>query len=628
MTPRLLLVAFVLSGCVSHDGERDASPSRSFTIEDAQRLTLPFHAVLSPDGRWVAYNHGDSLYVAGTNTEALPVALAGGIRAQSSYAWPYMSWSHDGSRLVFRADDGRIMLADRAERSVRPLLPDSVSEGLQTFNNLLAGGPSWSPDGRRVALPAQRPGQEGVGLQAYVFDFDSGVLEPWTDEPVGVFSISWSPDGRWLAYSCGRFVGDSGAIRLLDVESGSRGSARSVVDGGSAVYLNLLWSPDSHSLLARTRTGEPALFRIQTDGSASGIPSQLPGRVYVAWVSNGAALLTSVREGMSRRLERVDLSSGRSTPLTGTDTLTAAVGAAGSSRGDIIAYTQESGSMPPRIMVAEYDSLSDGLISRRNLSPRPAVLDSVALARHQIFGWTSPEGDRLETQLFLPPHPGPLPPLVIMPYGAYMNKFPRGEYFVSQGIQALTARGYAVALPNTRGIGSAAQSDGRYGATQLEDTHALLDALAHASLADTSRVAVLGHSHGGAMAYYYGTHSKRFDAIIAVNGAADWVEQAKLLRMAGLPNGLGGTPEDLPEKYRAFSPLDNADAMQAPLLAFAGRRDTQIPSWNAEVMVDSLRSLGRDATLHIFEDEGHLIETPANQRQFWQVIFDFLSRTL
>ncbi len=165
-----------------------------------------------------------------------------------------------------------------------------------------------------------------------------------------------------------------------------------------------------------------------------------------------------------------------------------------------------------------------------------------------------------------------------------------------------------VARPNTRGVASQ-QSYERYGAIQLEDTHALLDALAADSLVDVDRVAVVGHSHGGAMAYYYATHSTRFCAAVAVNGWADWSEIA---------DRLPGDSATLDARLQAHSPLLNADAVRARVLAVAGAGDTQVQPTNAARIVDALHALGRSAELLHFEDEGHLLTDPANVRRFWE----------
>jgi dipeptidyl aminopeptidase/acylaminoacyl peptidase len=160
----------------------------------------------------------------------------------------------------------------------------------------------------------------------------------------------------------------------------------------------------------------------------------------------------------------------------------------------------------------------------------------------------------------------------------------------------------------------------------LEDTHALIDALARDRIIDPRRVAVMGHSHGGAMAYYYLTHSTRFCGVVAVNGRADWILQAKYHSDGLLPDILGGTPDSLPERYREFSPALNARRATAALLAVSGAHDTQILPQNAAIMVDSMKANGKDATLLAFPDEGHLLNNPGNRQRFWDAALALLGR--
>jgi dipeptidyl aminopeptidase/acylaminoacyl peptidase len=195
---------------------------------------------------------------------------------------------------------------------------------------------------------------------------------------------------------------------------------------------------------------------------------------------------------------------------------------------------------------------------------------------------------------------------------------------MTRGIAALTSDGWAVVRPNTRGISSEEQSAG-YGQVQLEDTLLLLDALAGSAIVDTSRVALFGHSHGATMVYYYLSHSDRFIGGIAFNGAADWVYQAELARMTGLPDGMGGAPDEIPEVYEAASPYANADAIRVPLLAIVGEGDRQIPPRNGRMMIDTLRALGLDAELIAFPDEDHWVRAPTNRRLFWERVSAFLA---
>lgn len=617
-----LLFALPFSGCNS---EKTTTP-QPFTIENAQQLSSPFHVVVSPNGNMVAYSSGDSLYVVDVNNSDTPIGISSGLRSQSSYAKPYMAWAPNGNKLLFRAGDDKLMIADLRDHSVDQILSDSLNENIQTFSNFLAGGPSWSPDGKKIALLAQFPNQNSTGLQMYILNTDTEELEALTSENNGVFSTEWSPNGQWLAYSTGSFSGQSGAIYLLS--SNDLNNKITIIEGESAVYRDLLWSADGYKLFARDRAGKPIIFQINENGTSETIPVTLHNRPYTGWLKNGDALLSSIPDGMSSRLAITNIKSGETTLITGSDSLFVAIGTVRKNKSDLVIFTAESGNMPLRIFAAEVNDDTYKLSSQRPLNPLPSILDSVKLADYEIFKWQSTSNDTLDSQLFLPDITVRKPPIIIMPYGAYRNKFPDSNYFLTQGIQALVDRGFAVVLPNTRGIASSSQSNHDYGAPQLSDTHALIEALGKAGLTDTSRVGLIGHSHGGAMVYYYITQSSSFHAAIAVNGAADWIEQAKLRRMSGLPFGMGGMPEEFPEKYEAYSPLNNAEKVQTPILAIAGRSDTQIPPFNSEKMVDTLQSLGKNASLYIFEDEGHLIEKKENRKLFWDKVFDFLDRNV
>lgn len=110
-------------------------------------------------------------------------------------------------------------------------------------------------------------------------------------------------------------------------------------------------------------------------------------------------------------------------------------------------------------------------------------------------------------------------PVVLVPYGGYSDTFPESEYFLSRGILGLVMRGFIVVRPNTRGTADDSRDQGRYGEVQLQDTQLLLARLSAEKLIDPNRVALLGHSHGAAMVYYYMTHANAFCAGVAVTTA-------------------------------------------------------------------------------------------------------------
>jgi dipeptidyl aminopeptidase/acylaminoacyl peptidase len=203
---------------------------------------------------------------------------------------------------------------------------------------------------------------------------------------------------------------------------------------------------------------------------------------------------------------------------------------------------------------------------------------------------------------------------VIAPYGGYLNKALTETYFLDALLRELLGAGWQVIRPNTLGL---PQTSG-YGRVQLRDTERLVDTLATAGLLAPDRVGVIGHSHGGSMAYYYATHSSRFCAVVAINGRADWVMQAQHEGDGLLPGSLGATPEADPALYREASPAANAGRVRARLLMVAGQLDGQILPANVRTMADSLRAYGKPVDSLVFMDEGHQIDEPAHRAALWE----------
>jgi dipeptidyl aminopeptidase/acylaminoacyl peptidase len=254
--------------------------------------------------------------------------------------------------------------------------------------------------------------------------------------------------------------------------------------------------------------------------------------------------------------------------------------------------------------------------------------DSSAVPDYRVFRWIAADGETRDAKLFLPRHRDSrsLSPLVIVPYGGFINNFPDADELLDGLLLELGRRGWAVALPNTRGAASDDSHIGHYGDVQLEDTDRLIGALGAARLADTTRVAVIGHSHGAALAYYYLTHSSRFCAVVAINGRADWELQARY-GDAYLINQMGGTPDSLPYRYARFSPIQNAASVTTPLLAVSGAHDTQILPLNAARMVDSLHAFRKQAELLAFPDEGHILSKPDDVWRFREAVFALLGKS-
>jgi dipeptidyl aminopeptidase/acylaminoacyl peptidase len=87
------------------------------------------------------------------------------------------------------------------------------------------------------------------------------------------------------------------------------------------------------------------------------------------------------------------------------------------------------------------------------------------------------------------------------------------------------------------------------------------------------------------------------DWAIAHADTTDTLRSVRALRF-------GGTPDQIPERYAASSPITYAEKVKAPVLIIQGRNDTRTPPRSIEMYEAKMKSLGKDVQVHWF-DAGH-----------------------
>ena len=210
------------------------------------------------------------------------------------------AWSPDGSRLVF-ARAGRLYLIGADGTGLRPIAP--------RING--AGQPAWSADGRSLALVRESA--------IYVTRFDSsGLHRIFARAGALVDRLSWSPDGRWIAFGLsgegygGSIVvvrGTGGATRYL---TDGRAGGDSLVPGDLVDDAEPDWSPAGTRLaftrnvwLCGSKCDQNEVFSVRADGADArwittdtGYDAHWPtwapsGKQIVAETSRGIATFTA-----------------------------------------------------------------------------------------------------------------------------------------------------------------------------------------------------------------------------------------------------------------------------------------------------------------------------------------------
>ena len=162
---------------------------------------------------------------------------------QKSGQWvPYLSalsaefstFSRDGQWVAYASSPDGSLWRSRIDGSDRLQL---------TFQPMRATIPSWSPDGKRIAFQAMKPGQP---WNIYVISSDGGAPEALWPEKRDQGRPTWSADGNSIVFSY--FPGPEAAdgIRLVNLRTRQLTKLP-----GSEWLLIPTWSPDGRYIIAR-----------------------------------------------------------------------------------------------------------------------------------------------------------------------------------------------------------------------------------------------------------------------------------------------------------------------------------------------------------------------------------------
>ena len=272
--------------------------------------------------------------------------------------------------------------------------------------------------------------------------------------------------------------------------------------------------------------------------------------------------------------------------------------------------------------------------SRFSLVAVVSGLPTNPAVQERTIPYGAPDGERLTLRLYALAPGQPRPTVVVLYGGAWRGGDPTQCENVSK---ALASRGYTVAAIDYRHAPASPFP------AQIDDVNRALVMLRDSSQSwgiDPRRIAMLGRSSGGHLAELaaYTPNDFAIKAVIALyapfNLSAGYVDLPSPdpldVRLA-LRSLIGGTPTELPQRYRSASPSELIRPGLPPtLLVFGGRDHIVKPVFNrqAAAALRGARVPVISVELPWAEHGFDIVPTGLGAQLAFNVIVDFLDREL
>ena len=450
----------------------------------------------------------------------------------------------------------------------------------------------WSTDDGSVL--AVRVGETDLRT-VYAHTEDAGVGALSRDESLLAISHSEHGDSRHPA------------IRVLTVADGS--AVADLYDGEGKGLDPVEFAPvagDSRLLVAHERRGrDELLIWDPVTGTETEIEIDLPGDVSAGFHPDAKALIVAHTRAGRTSLHRYDLETRA---LTDLPTAPGSGGGADVRPDGSIEYGWSSAEQPSSVRVLRPDGTDEVLLeppgSQDPGKTRPAP--SVRLDDAWVPG---PGGD--VHALYARPEgtDGPVPTLFMIHGGPQAADEDRYSAVRAVWLDA----GFAVVHVNYRGssgYGTAWRDaiEGRPGTTELEDLAVVQAWAVESGLADPAACVLEGWSWGGYLTLLgLGVQPERWAVGAAGVPVADYLAayEDEMEPLRAFDRSLfGGSPTEVPDRYRTASPLTYVDAVVAPVLVLAGENDPRCPIRQIDNYLAALAERGKPYAM-VRYDAGH-----------------------
>ncbi len=270
------------------------------------------------------------------------------------------------------------------------------------------------------------------------------------------------------------------------------------------------------------------------------------------------------------------------------------------------------------------------------------IYDHLALGKVEEHWVKTTDGKDMQCWIILPPHFDANKKYPTLLYCEGGPQSPVSQFWSYRwNFQIMAAHGYVIVAPNRRGLpgyGSEWNEEisGDWTGQCMKDyLSAIDDAAANLPYVDKDRLGAVGASFGGFSVYYLaGHHDKRFKCFIAHDGAFNLESMYTDTEEAWFSNWeyddayWNKDQTDRARRTYDNSPHKFVDKWDTPILCIHGEKDYRINANQGFGAFNAARLKGVPAELLIFPDENHWVLKPQNGVLWQRTFFSWLDKWL